>query len=157
ALMGSNSPPDLDLRALRFRSINDRAHKVEVGGLGKPTPRGCSFREWLESLPDFLAVQELTAVAQAVIAARQAGKPVVFAFGGQVVKTGCGPLVIDLMERGIVSAVATNGSGAIHDLELAQIGATSEEVSDTLRDGSFGMVSETCQWMNEAATLGAKS
>jgi hypothetical protein len=148
---------DLDFRALRFRSIQERAHKVDVGALGKPTPQGCSFRDWLESLPNFLAVQELGAVAHAVVAARKAGKPVVLAFGGHVVKTGCGPLVIDMMERGIVTAVATNGSGAIHDLELAQTGATSEEVADTIRDGSFGMVSETCQWMNEAAALGAKS
>ena len=155
--MPSNSPPDLDFRALRFRSIRDRAHKVEVGALGKPTPKGCSFRDWLESLPDFLAVQELTSVAQAIVAARKAGKPVVFAFGGHVIKTGCGPLVVDLIERGIVTAVATNGSAAIHDLELAQTGGTSEEVADAMREGNFGMVIETCQWMNDAARIGAQS
>ena len=91
----------------------------------------------------------------AIVAARRGGRPVVFAFGGHVIKTGCSPLVIDLIERGVITALATNGAGAIHDLELAETGATSEEVADTIRDGSFGMVRETCQRMNQAATRGA--
>ena len=90
------------------------------------------------------------------MAARRAGRPVVFAFGGHVIKTGCSPLVVDLIERGIFTALATNGSGAIHDLELAETGATSEEVADTIRDGSFGMVHETCARMNAAARNGAQ-
>jgi hypothetical protein len=88
------------------------------------------------------------------VAARRAGRPVVFAYGGHVIKTGCSPLVVDLIERGIITAVATNGSGAIHDVELAEVGQTSEEVADTIRDGSFGMVRETCEWLNEAAMHG---
>lgn len=73
-----------------------------------------------------------------------------------MVKTGCSPLVIDLIERGVVTALATNGSGAIHDLELAETGVTSEDVADTIRDGSFGMVRETCERMNAAAAEGAR-
>jgi hypothetical protein len=93
-------------------------------------------------------------VVDAVVAARRAGRPVVFGFGGHVIKTGCSPLVIDLIERGVITALATNGSGAIHDLELAETGATSEEVADTIRDGTFGMVAETCERMNAAAAAG---
>ncbi|MFO0839833.1 MAG: hypothetical protein U1D55_15080 [Phycisphaerae bacterium] len=94
-------------------------------------------------------------VVAAIVAARRAARPVVLAIGGHVIKTGCSPLLIDLMQRGVVTAIATNGSGAIHDLELAETGATSEDVADTIRDGSFGMVAETCERMNEAARRGA--
>jgi hypothetical protein len=91
-----------------------------------------------------------------IVAARRASRPVVFAFGGHVIKTGCSRLIIDLIERGIITALATNGSGAIHDLELAETGATSEEVADTIRDGSFGMVRETCARVAQAAERGAR-
>lgn len=153
----SSSPRrGLDLSALRLKSRDARQHKVSLDGLASPTPRGCSFAEWLASLPGFLGAKELLAIADAVVAARGAGRPVVLAFGGHVVKTGCSPLIIDLIERGVVTGVATNGSGAIHDLELAETGATSEEVAETIRDGSFGMVRETCERMNAAAQLGAR-
>lgn len=144
----------LDYSQLRLRSRSERAHKVYADALGKTPPRGCSFAEWFASLPDFLGAVELRQTVDAIVAARRHGRPVVFAFGGHVVKTGCSPIVVDLIERGIITAIATNGSGAIHDLELAETGETSEEVAETIRDGTFGMVRETCERMNEAARLG---
>lgn len=152
---GSGLPP-LDWARIRMKSRSARAHKVAVAALGKVTPPGCSFRDWLAALPDFLGASELRRTVAAIVAARRAGRPVVFAFGGHVIKTGCSRLIIDLIERGIVTTLATNGSGAIHDLELAETGATSEEVADTIRDGSFGMVHETCERMNTAARIGAE-
>jgi hypothetical protein len=128
---------------------------VDVSGLGKVTSAGCSFAEWFDALPDFLGARELRRTVDAIVAARRADRPVVFALGGHVIKTGCSPLVIDLIERGVVTAIAGNGSVAIHDLELAETGTTSEEVADTIRDGSFGMVHETCARMNAAAARGA--
>ncbi len=151
-----NQPPPLDWSRLRLKSRTARQHKVVVAALGRTTPAGASFRDWFAALPDFLGVRELRAVVAAIVAAHRANRPVVFAFGGHVIKTGCSPLVIDLIQRGIITAIATNGSGAIHDLELAETGATSEDVGDTLRDGSFGMVAETCERMNAAAKLGAE-
>lgn len=151
---GSQSPR-LDFDRLRFKSRQERSHKVSIAALGRPAPVGCSFRQWFETLPDFLGATELRRVVNAIVAARSAQRPVVFAFGGHVVKTGCSPLVVDLIERGLITALATNGSGAIHDLELAETGATSEEVAETIRDGSFGMVRETCERMNAAAREGA--
>lgn len=148
-------PPPLDLSQLRLKSRDARAHKVDLGALGKPLAKGAPFAAWLDALPDFLGAAALRSVIAAIVAARQARRPVVFAFGGHVIKTGCSPLIVDLIERGIITAIATNGSGAIHDLELAETGATSEEVADTIRDGSFGMVHETCDRMNEAARRGA--
>jgi hypothetical protein len=145
----------LDFSQLRLKSRQQRDHKVALAALGKATARGCSFREWFDSLPDFLGARALRRTVAAVVAAHRSGRPVVFAFGGHVIKTGCSPLVIDLIERGVITALASNGSAPIHDLELAETGATSEEVAETIRDGSFGMVRETCERMNEAARLGA--
>lgn len=153
--MNNPERPRLDWSRLRLISRCDRAHKVAVEALAKTPPPGCSFREWLAALPDFLGAAELRQIVAAVVAARRAGRPVVFAFGGHVIKTGCSSLVIDLIHRGLVTALATNGSGAIHDLELAETGATSEDVADTIRDGRFGMVRETCERMNAAARAGA--
>ncbi len=152
---GSAGPQKLDWSRLRMKSRTERAHKVAVAALGQVTPPGCTFSSWLAALPDFLGATELRRTVAAIVAARRAGRPVVFAFGGHVIKTGCSPLIIDLVQRGLITALATNGSGAIHDLELAETGATSEEVAETLRDGSFGMVHETCARMNAAARAGA--
>lgn len=148
-------PPELDWSRIRMKSRGEREHKVSLDALGRAIRAGCTFRDWLDSLPNFLGAIELRRVIDAVVAARRAGRPVVLAFGGHVIKTGCSPLVIDLIERGIVTALATNGSVPIHDLEMAETGATSEEVGDTIRDGSFGMVHETCERMNAAACEGA--
>ncbi len=154
--MSPDERPALDFSRLRLKSRRDRQHKVSIDALAKTPPPGCTFAEWFAALPDFLGAHELRQVVSAVVAARGAGRPVVFAFGGHVIKTGGSPLVIDLIERGVITALATNGSGAIHDLELAETGATSEDVADTIRDGSFGMVHETCERMNAAAALGAR-
>lgn len=151
----TRDPPPLDFSRLRLGSRRQREHKVAVSALGRKTAPGCSFAQWFESLPGFLGARELCGAVGAVVAARRAGRPVVFAFGGHVIKTGCSPLVVDLIERGVITAIASNGAGPIHDLELAESGATSEEVAETIRDGSFGMVHETCWRMNEAARRGA--
>lgn len=145
----------LDLNALRLHSIHDRHHISQIGAFAKIPPRGASFIEWLDSLPGFLGANRLRAVADAIISARKAGKPVVFAIGGHVVKVGCGPVLIDLMRRGIVTTIACNGATAIHDTEIAMIGATSEDVADSIRDGRFGMVRETAEFFAQAARAAA--
>lgn len=141
---------------LKFKSRKTRSHKVNLNLLGKPVLPGASFSEWFSSLPSFLGVSNLKKTVNAIISARNANRPVIFAFGGHVIKTGCSPLIIDLIERGIITAIATNGSGAIHDLELAETGQTSEDVSESIKDGTFGMVSETCEQMNEAVNRGSE-
>lgn len=143
----------VDLGQLRLHSIHDRRHISQIHAFGRTPPPGASFAEWLDSLPDFLGASRLRAVVDAIVTARLAGKPVVFAMGGHVVKVGCGPVVIDLLRRGIVTAIACNGAMAIHDTEIAMIGATSEDVGDTIRDGRFGMVRETAEFFATAARL----
>src|SRR5439155_10589781 len=89
-------------------------------------------------------------VVQAVVVAHCNRRPVLVGLGAHVIKCGLSPVLIDLMRRGIVTAVALNGAGAIHDFELALIGETSEDVAAGLKEGTFGMVRETGQLINQA-------
>jgi hypothetical protein len=152
--MNSMSHPyrPVDLSGLKTFSIGRREHKVQLDALAGCPPPGASAAEWIDSLPRFLGAERLRSIVAAIVAARRADRPVVFAMGAHVVKVGCGTIVIDLIRRGVVTAVAMNGAAAIHDVELACTGQTSEEVADTLRDGRFGMVRETPDFFTEAIT-----
>jgi len=110
--------------------------------------------DWLDSLPAILAAADLKAVASAVATAARTDAGVVWGLGAHVIKTGLGPVLIDLMERGFVSAVATNGAAIIHDFEIALSGATSEDVDQTLGPGTFGMADETGRLLNGAINDG---
>ncbi|NBV34013.1 MAG: hypothetical protein EBR81_09565, partial [Proteobacteria bacterium] len=112
---------------------------------------------FFNALPSFLAVQDLRAVAQAIAEAVQSGRPVLLMMGAHPIKVGLNPLIVDAMKRGIFSAVAFNGAGAIHDFELCFQGETSEDVQRGLNDGSFGMAHETGALMNEAFRQGASA
>lgn len=140
----------VDLSHLKTFPIGRRAHKFDIKGQAGLPPQGASFREWWDSLPAYLGAVAVKAVAAAIVEARLADRPVVFALGAHVVKAGCSPIVCDLIERRIVTAVALHGATAIHDIEVATIGQTSEEVADTLHDGRFGMVQETPLFFSEA-------
>src|SRR5204862_791915 len=94
------------------------------------------------------------AVARAIVDARQSDAGIVWGIGAHVIKTGLGPVLIDLMERGCVSAIATNGAAVIHDFEIALVGATSEDVDEALGPGRFGMAEETGRLLNAAITDG---
>ena len=129
---------DLDLDALRYEPLADRPSKVHLAHLGKP-----GRADWLDTLPDVLAAQGLKRLRDAIVRAHLGGAPIVAALGGHVVKTGCGPFLIDWVERGVLQGLALNGSAAIHDLELAISGRTSEDVGPRLMAGSFGFARET--------------
>ena len=139
----------IDLSGVKTYSIKDTKHKVSVDDFVRPEEYLIGGR--LETLiPRLLKGGELLDVVNHVLEAKRRGKPVVFAFGAHVIKCGLSPLIIDLMEKGIVTAVALNGSGAIHDCEIALAGETSEIVEEGLGRGTFGMVEETASMMNEA-------
>jgi len=108
----------------------------------------------VDSLPDVLVARDFRKVVQAIVAAHRAKKAVVFMLGGHIVKTGLAPMLIELMRRGVITHVAMNGSGAIHDYEIARFGATSEDVAKGLVDGTFGMAEETGRGLNEAFNAG---
>lgn len=140
----------LDFSQLRTYPLSQRRNKVRFDQLAQPPRVGATFGDFMAALPDLLAVRELRHVVDAILNARSRGRAVCLAIGGHVIKCGLGPVIIDLMRRGLVTSVAMNGSGSIHDFEIALIGETSEDVSETIMDGSFGMADETGRLMNEA-------
>jgi hypothetical protein len=147
----------IDRSRLKTYSIRDRAHKSETGSFAKLPPAGAGAAAMLEAMPRFLGAEEFRAAADCMVAARRADRPVVWAFGAHVVKVGCSPIVIDLIERGIITAVACNGATPIHDMEIATVGQTSEEVADTIRTGRFGMVTETAEMFGQALDLAERT
>jgi hypothetical protein len=149
--------PEIDLKQVKLTSIARRRSRVELQALGRAVEPAASFARWWDSLPAFLAAEELKAVAQAVAEARRAGKPVIVMMGAHVIKVGLSPVLIDLMHNGLITALAMNGAGIIHDTELALYGVTSEDVAANLSDGSFGMVRETGEFINGTVREGVKT
>lgn len=142
-----------DLSRVKTCDLGSRASLVGVRDVAGLPDKGCSFGEWLDALPGFLGAAHLKGLAHATIAARKADRPVIWAMGGHVVKVGCGPIVCDLMRRGIVTAIAMNGATATHDSELALCGQTSEDVGKALCDGMFGMARDTAEVFADAARV----
>ncbi|MDH3520171.1 MAG: hypothetical protein OEM49_06890 [Myxococcales bacterium] len=155
--MSSHKHPEpLDLSATRPIPLEGRANKAGVDRFRALAPPGAPIEEVLASLPDFLGAASLRALAECVASAHARGRQVVAALGGHVVKVGCGPVFIDLMERGIVTALAVNGAFVIHDYEIALQGATSEYVDETIRDGTFGWAQEPADAFARACARGAR-
>ena len=115
-----------------------------------------SFRDFYDSLPDFLAATNLRTIAKAIAEAHRRKKPVLWMMGAHVIKVGLSPLLIHMIRRKVITALALNGAGVIHDFELAYMGSTSEDVAAALADGSFGMAEETHRTINKAIHDGAK-
>lgn len=146
----------LELGNVKTYPLASRHSKVKLEDFGKPLETGASLKDFLASLPDVLAVQSLREIANSIQRARELEKPIIWGLGGHVIKTGVAPVIIDLMERGFVSAIAANGSVLVHDSEIAMVGSTSEDVDATLSEGAFGGAEETAQLLNSAARDGAK-
>jgi len=136
---------------LRTTSLKKRAGKVRRRDLARPVGAGASFADWLDALPAILAGRDLRELAAAIVAARRKKREVLLGLGAHVVKCGLSPWIVALMEEGVLTGVAMNGAGAIHDFELAYAGSTSEDVGPALDDGSFGMAGETADFINGAA------
>lgn len=147
--------PPINVSDLKTYPLKKRHSKVKVADFARPWRRGGSFTAFYTTLPDILAVKTLRAVAKAVANAHRKGRPVIVGIGAHVIKVGLAPIVTDLMERNIVTAVAMNGAGIIHDFELALMGHTSEEVDAEIDDGRFGMAEETGRILNDAIRRGA--
>ena len=142
-----------DLGRTRRYSVTGRPSKVSIEALGHPLESD-RLSDFLDSLPDLLAGRKLRQLLAKMRRARELKKPLIWGFGGHVIKVGLGPILIDLMDRGFISAMATNGSGIIHDFELSCWGKTSENVEEQIGSGQFGMARETGQWINEAIGRG---
>jgi hypothetical protein len=143
--------PEADLSRLRRTTIAARASQVDAERLGRPAGDPRAFAELWDGMPRLLAAEELRRLVRAILAARAAGRPVVWMFGAHVIKVGLGPLLIRLLRERWVTLLAVHGAFAIHDAELALWGATSEDVAAELPAGRFGMARETAELLAEAA------
>jgi hypothetical protein len=143
-----------DLSGVQTYPLKSRKSKTRLEDFAEPCPADVRVGAFVDSLPDILAAADFKAIVRAIVAAKEHDGGVVWGLGAHVIKTGLGPVVIDLMERGFVSAIATNGAAIIHDFEIALVGATSEDVDEALGPGRFGMADETGRLLNEAITNG---
>jgi hypothetical protein len=141
---------EFDLSGVRTWPLESRQSKTRVEDFGRPFEGAGTMAAFVDSLPDILAAADLKAVVRALADAHRTDAGIVWGLGAHVIKTGVGPVLVDLMERGFVSAIATNGAGVIHDVEIALVGHTSEDVDETLGPGLFGMAEETGRLLNEA-------
>src|SRR5262245_4325742 len=145
---------DFDLSHVRTYPLKARKSKTHVDDFARAVPADAPVGTFVDSLPDLLAAADFTAVVRAIASARASDAGVVWGLGAHVIKTGLGPVLIDLMEHGFVSAIATNGAAIIHDFEIALVGATSEDVDEALGPGRFGMAEETGRLLNAAINGG---
>jgi hypothetical protein len=145
---------EFDLSAIETYPLKSRASKARLADFARPPAPGGSIAQFVASLPNVLAAADLKAVVGAMAEARRAGAGIVWGLGAHVIKTGLGPVIIELMERGFVSAIATNGAAIIHDFEVALVGETSEDVDQALGPGRFGMADETGRLLNLAINEG---
>lgn len=145
---------EIDLSRIKTRPLKGRKSKVTAEDFARPPSAGGSLRDFLAGLPNILAGRDLREIAARTAAAYQKGRPVIFGMGAHVIKVGLGPVIIELMNRGVVSLLALNGAGMIHDVEIAVAGNTSEDVEEELETGRFGMARETAQLINDAINEG---
>lgn len=145
----------VDLSSLKRTSIAERGGVVSVDSFVDPFDPGGETDRLLETVPAILAGEDFRTAVESVSEAAADGRTVLLMFGAHLIKCGLSRLLIDLMERGTVTAVAMNGAGAIHDFEIAMWGFTSEDVRARLEDGSFGMCADTADAMNAATVEGA--
>jgi hypothetical protein len=144
----------ISLEGLRTSSLGDRKSKVSLADIGQSWDKGQPFAEFLNRLPSVLGVTSLREVVRRICKARELDRPILLGMGAHPIKVGLSPIIIDLMERRVLSGVAMNGAGIIHDAEMALAGMTSEDVAASLSDGSFGMSHETADFLNRAIVQG---
>lgn len=146
----------LSLRSVKTYSLSGRRSKVSVGSFAGVHEKGGSLSRFIGSLPGFYAAADFRAVVRAVVMARGDKRPVILGMGAHPIKLGLSPIIIDLMQRGVITAVAANGACIIHDFEIAKEGKTSEDVARELCAGSFGMAKETGGGVNRAISKGVE-
>ena len=152
--MDKNYISPADLGKVKTYPLSERKNKVRVSDFASPAVPGSSVQRLLEGLPKILAGADFCSLVSHIGAAYARGKPVIAMMGGHVIKCGLSPVIISMMEQGILTGIAMNGAASIHDFEIALIGETSEDVGTNIVTGKFGMWEETGKLMNEAAKAG---
>jgi len=147
----------INLNKVKRYSINQRVSKVNKGDFALKPVKSKSFSAFFDSLPNILKAKDLRAVSGDIISARRKKKGVIFMAGAHVIKCGLNPVLIELLEKKIITCICLNGAGIIHDFEIAYQGKTSEDVAANLNDGKFGMGKETADFLNSAVKEGVKA
>ncbi len=145
----------LSLKSVRTYSLCARASKVSVKSFSRPPLKGDTLAVFLKKLPDAFAARDFRSVVEAIVSARRKKRPVILGMGAHPIKLGLAPVIIELMNNNVLTAVATNGAATVHDFEIALVGHTSEDVEAELCKGSFGMAQETGRGVNLAIKKGA--
>jgi len=151
-----SSLPKLFCNGVKTYSLKTRLSKVRAADFAKIPAKYASFQGFYKSLPDILKAKDLRAIVGAIVGAHKKKKAVIFMAGAHVIKCGLNPIIIELIKRKIITCVCLNGAGVIHDFELAFQGKTSEDVSENLKDGKFGMGRETAEFINNAVKVGVR-
>ncbi len=146
----------ISLKSVKTYPLKKRKSMVSLHTLATPPVRGDSFMGFMNKLPRILAVNDFMGTVQAIVKARKNRKPVILGMGAHPIKVGLSPVIIDLMKKDIITAMATNGACIIHDFELSFAGYTSEDVVEELSRGTFGMAYETGKYLNNAIKGGLK-
>ncbi|MBU0674608.1 MAG: hypothetical protein KJ950_08210 [Proteobacteria bacterium] len=140
---------------LKTYSVHDRFSKVTVDNFATPVQPGVSLADFIKSLPDQLCGRDLPELIERLAKGHRNNRPLIIGMGAHVIKVGLNPLLIDLMEKGILTGLALNGAGIVHDTEIAMVGRTSEDVDQVLSLGEFGAARETGEAVNAAIVAGA--
>lgn len=141
----------LPLAGVKTISIRNRISKVSPKDFARVVdPRQTRVSQFIDSLPRILAADELRDLVDDIVRSRKRNKPVILMMGAHVIKVGVSPIIVDLIKRNIVTHVAMNSAAAIHDVETAMWGKTSEDVAVNILDGKFGMSKETGDFINRA-------
>jgi len=146
----------IELDNIQTCSLAERKSMVSTGDFARAWEKRGSFADFLSTLPNILAARDFRAVISAIVRACKDQHTVALGMGAHAIKVGLNPIIIDLMEKGILRAVAMNGAGIVHDFELAFSGQTSEDVAAALGTGSFGMAKETCSFLGDATDRAGK-
>lgn len=144
----------VDLSKIKTYPLEKRRNKVNLKDFASKLDKGNSFDNFMDALPNILAAKDFKHIVKGIANARRKEKPVIFAMGAHVIKCGLSPIIIDLIRRGIITAIACNAAVGVHDYEISLIGETSEDVATELHEGVFGMAEETGQDINMAIKEG---
>lgn len=146
----------ISLDEVKSYPLKKRSSKVKVDDFGDAWQPGGSMNRWLQSLPKILAGNDFTEIVDRFVRAAASNKTIILAMGAHAIKVGLNPIILDLLNRRILSSIAMNGAGIIHDAEVAMVGCTSEDVAEQIGTGKFGMAEETGKLLNAAISEGAK-
>ncbi len=145
----------ISLEKVQSYPLAERVSKVRIEDFGRPWKPGESLSRWLKSLPDILAGKDFSEIVENIVRASAEKKTIILGMGAHAIKVGLNPIILDLLDRKILSGIAMNGAGIIHDAEVAMVGKTSEDVAAEIGKGRFGMANETGKFLNRAISEGA--